>query len=79
MKPLSPRRAVIELVFLVLVVDAVFVAGYFLAGIRQASDPAKLVFTVVWTLVTLAVVIRGLVRLRSARLERREPTRSPHR
>ena len=79
MKQGSSSRAVIELVLLVLVVDAVFIALYFLAGIKQAPDPAKLAFTVVWTLVTLAVVIRGLVRLRSARLERRGTTPSPNR
>lgn len=79
MKHGGSRRALIELVLLVLMVDAVFVAAYFLAGIKRATDPAKLAFTVVWTLVTLAVVIRGLVRLRSARLERLGTTPSAHR
>jgi hypothetical protein len=77
MKRVSPRRAVIELVLLVVAVDAVFVAAYFLAGIKRVPDAAKLVFTAVWTLVTLAVVIRGLSRLRSHRLDRRGTTPSP--
>ncbi|HEY3011703.1 MAG TPA: hypothetical protein VGJ36_03065 [Gemmatimonadales bacterium] len=59
---------VVALVALVVVVDALFVAVYFLAALRTESDPVKIGFTVVWTLVTLGVVMRGLSRVRSARL-----------
>ena len=58
------------LVGLVLAVDAIFVAVYFLADVERASDPVKVAFTVAWTLVTLAVVLRGLTRIRTARLNR---------
>jgi hypothetical protein len=61
------------LVGLVLAVDAIFVAAYFLGHLRHASDGAKVGFTVLWTLVTLAIVIRGLSRVRSARLDRARP------
>jgi hypothetical protein len=71
---MTAKRAVLELVGLVLLVDALFVAAYFLLDIRTARDSAKLTFTVVWTLVTLAVVIRGLSRLRRGRLDRARPT-----
>jgi hypothetical protein len=64
------RREVLGLVLVVLAVDAVFIAGYFLARLPAASDPVKLTFTAVWTLVTLGIVIRGLARVRSARLRR---------
>jgi hypothetical protein len=64
------------LVALVLGVDALFVAIYFLGDLRRASDPGKLVFTALWTLVTLGVVIRGLSRIRSARLDRAGPGQS---
>jgi hypothetical protein len=60
---------VLQLVGLVLLVDAIFGAAYFLGNLRT-SDPAKLAFTALWTLVTLAVVIRGLSRVRKARLIR---------
>jgi|1185.fasta_scaffold329793_2 hypothetical protein len=63
------RREVFVLVALVLAVDLVFIAAYFLAGLRGASDPVKLGFTVLWTLANLAVVMRGLTRLRKARLQ----------
>ena len=66
MKPVG--REALLLVGLVLLVDAIFVAAYFLGNLRTISDPAKVGFTVVWTLVTLAVVIRGLSRVRKARL-----------
>jgi hypothetical protein len=62
------KREVLWLVVAILVVDALFVAAYFLAQIKDASDGAKIAFTVLWTLVTLAVVIRGLARVRSLRL-----------
>jgi hypothetical protein len=72
-------REALRLVGVVLLVDAGFVAAYFLANLRIASDPAKLAFTAVWTLVTLAVVIRGLSRVRSARLAGPEQSRdAPH-
>ncbi len=61
-------REVLLLVGVVLLVDAIFVAAYLGANLRKGSDPAKLAFTAVWTLMTLAVVIRGLSRVRKARL-----------
>ena len=61
------KREVMWLVIAVLLVDAVFVSLYFLAGLDTASDSGKIVFTALWTLVTLAVVIRGLARVRSVR------------
>jgi hypothetical protein len=64
------KREVLVLVGLVLAVDAVFVAVYFLADVELATDAAKVAFTVVWTVMTLAVVLRGLTRIRSARLHR---------
>jgi type VI protein secretion system component VasK len=67
------RKEVLVLVALVLLVDAIFVAAYFLGRLPTASDTGKLVFTTVWTVVTLCVVIWGLARVRSARPHRGEP------
>jgi hypothetical protein len=64
------RREVVLLIGLVLAIDAVFVAVYFLASVRSASDPAKLAFTGVWTVAILVVAVRGLSRIRSARLRK---------
>lgn len=61
------RREVVWLMIAVLLVDGVFVALYYLGGLRNASDLSKIAFTALWTLVTLAVVIRGLARVRSVR------------
>jgi RsiW-degrading membrane proteinase PrsW (M82 family) len=61
-------REVLWLVIAVLLVDAVFIGAYFVARVRGASGVSKLIFTALWTLVTLAVVIRGLARVRSVRL-----------
>jgi len=67
---MTVKREALVLVGLVLVVDTIFIALYFGAGIQRASDSVKLVFTVVWTGINLAVVIRGLTRIRSARVNR---------
>ena len=65
----TARREVLLLVAVVLVVDLVFVAAYFVARVRTSSASVKLGFTAFWTLATLGVVIRGLTRLRKARLD----------
>ena len=71
---MTVKRVALFLVALVLVVDALFIAVYFGAGIERASGGVKIAFTVVWTAVNLIVVIRGLSRIRSARVNR--PDRS---
>jgi len=62
------KREVLVLVGQVLAVDALFIAVYFGAGIERGSDRVKIAFTVVWTVINLVVVIRGLTRIRSARV-----------
>ena len=64
------RREVLILVGLVVVIDLVFIAAYFLGSIDRSSDQMKLLFTVVWTVITLVVVLRGLLRIRQARSSR---------
>jgi hypothetical protein len=66
------KREVLWLIAGVVLVDVVFAAAYFLADVRNATDSTKLAFTVVWTLVTLGVVLRGLSRIRRVRLESRD-------
>lgn len=67
---MTVKREVLVLVGLVLAVDALFIAVYFGAGIERASDSVKIGFTVAWTVVNLAVIIRGLTRIRAARVSR---------
>lgn len=66
----APGREVLLLVVIVLALDALFVAIYFMGNVRSASDPTKVVFTAVWTLAILVIAIRGLSRIRSARLHK---------
>ena len=65
------RRAVLTLVGLVLLIDGVFIGIYYAAGVGRASPSARLGFTLLWTLATLVVVLRGLARVRAERLRRR--------
>jgi hypothetical protein len=66
------KRELLWLIGSVLLVDAVFVAIYFLTDLRNATDTAKVAFTAVWTLATLVVVLRGLSRIRRLRLASRD-------
>jgi RsiW-degrading membrane proteinase PrsW (M82 family) len=72
----SLKREVLWLLVAVLAVDALFVSAYFVGRVRGASDPIKVAFTALWTLVTLGVVIRGLSRIRKARLDSSVTSRS---
>jgi hypothetical protein len=62
------RREVLRLVGLVLVVDGVVIAGYFIAGLTAASAKLTFGYMIVWTGVTLAVVLRGLGRCDEPRI-----------
>ena len=64
------RKEVLLLISAVLAIDAIFIAVYFLARIRSAPDTSKLVFTALWTLAVLLVALRGLAKVRSARLQK---------
>jgi hypothetical protein len=61
-------KELLWLVVLVVAIDAGFILIYFLGHVSAASDTAKLVFTAVWTLAVLIIALRGLSRIRSARL-----------
>ena len=61
------KREVITLIVLVLTVDGIFIAGYFAANLAHASDMVKVIYTGVWTVITMIVVLRGLARIRSLR------------
>lgn len=65
------RREVLALVAWVVAVDALFIGGYFLAGLDRLAGGAKLAYAGMWTAATLAVVLRGLTRVRAERLRRR--------
>lgn len=61
------RREILWLILGVLVVDALFLAGYFLLHLDRAAAGARLGYTAAWTLATLAVVLRALSRIRRLR------------
>ena len=61
------RRQLLLLVAAVVVVDACFIAGYFLFDLNTSGNPARIGYTAAWTVVTLLVVLRFLTRIRSLR------------
>ena len=65
------RREVLSLVVLVLVLHGGFIALYPLAGVASGSANFRLGYGGVWIAATLAVVLRGLWRVRLLRLRLR--------
>lgn len=62
------RREVLALAGLVVAVDAVFIGLYYAAQLSAAGPELRTGYTVLWTAVTLAIVLRSLGRIRAARL-----------
>jgi hypothetical protein len=61
------KRQLFLLVVAVVVVDALFIAGYFLFRLRAAGNAVLVAYTAAWTAVTLLVVLYFLTRIRSFR------------
>jgi hypothetical protein len=65
------KRELSLLVLIVLLIDAGFIALYLLTPLRGAGGTLKLGYIVLWTGITLLVVLRGLGRIRALRVGRR--------
>jgi hypothetical protein len=63
----SLRRAVVQLIAGVLLLDAVAMAIYYLGGIAYSAPRTRMVFLVVWTVVTALTVAFLLKRVRAVR------------
>jgi hypothetical protein len=63
----STRSEVLRLVVSVMLVDAAAIAVFFVARLGDGTARARIIFAVVWTLVTLVVVLAGLARVRESR------------
>lgn len=61
------RKHLMIMVALVLAIDAIAIGVFMTLGIENAPRDRKTIFTGAWTLVTLAVVLNGLYRIRIAR------------
>jgi hypothetical protein len=61
------RRQLLVMILLVAAVDVVAIAAWFLAGIRGRGQGVQVLYAVVWTLATLAVVVVSLRKIRVAR------------
>jgi hypothetical protein len=61
------RKHLMIMVALILAVDTIAVVVYRTMGIEDASRDRRTIFTAVWTLVSLVVVLNGLYRIRAAR------------
>ena len=67
------RKQLMIMVALVLVIDAIAIAVFNTMDIGDTSRGTRTMFTAAWTVVTLAVVLNGLYRIRQARGRRGTP------
>lgn len=61
------RRQLMRMVILVIVIDVAAMALYSFTPLGDAGSDVTLGFTIGWTVLTLAVVLTGLRRIRLAR------------
>ena len=61
------RRAVLQLVIGVVLLDAVAMSAYYFAGIATAASRTRMIFVAVWTVATAITVAVLLRRVRLAR------------
>jgi hypothetical protein len=65
------RAAVLQLAIGVVVLHAIAIAIYYVADIALRPPSIRNAFLIVWMILTLAVVLPGLHRIRAARTRRR--------
>ena len=61
------RKHLMIMMALILLIDAVAIVAFRTLGLDHASRDRKAIFTGVWTLASLLVVLNGLYRIRVAR------------
>ena len=65
--PVDARRAMLHMIALVVLLDVAAIALYHFTSLGHSRGNARIAFVVVWTLLTLAIVLTGLRRIRAAR------------
>ena len=63
----ASRKLLLTLVVLVVVLDAVAIGTYYAFGLSQRPNQVRMAFTVVWAMITLAIVLVYLHRIRQIR------------
>ena len=69
-RSLALRKAVFNLVAAIVVLDALALGIYYLAGIERSSTQTRQIFTIVWVLATAITVAILLRRVRAIRFNR---------
>jgi hypothetical protein len=64
------RRHLLQMIGLVVALDAIMLGIYYATGVKYRSSRVQIVFTAAWTILTLIVVLRGMGRVRAARVQR---------
>ena len=65
------RSAVLRLAISIVILDAIAIAIYYIADVPLRPPSVRYPFFAAWMVLTLAVVLTGLHRIRVARIRRR--------
>jgi hypothetical protein len=63
----ASRKLLLSMVVLVVALDAVAIGTYFAFGLSQRPNQVQMAFTVIWVMITLAIVFVYLHRIRQLR------------
>lgn len=63
----AARRAMLQMIVLVVLLDVAAIAVYRFTSVGVSGRNMRIAFLVAWTLLTLAIVLPGLRRIRVAR------------
>jgi nitric oxide reductase large subunit len=63
----ASRKLLLAMVLLVVVLDVVAIGAYYAFGLSQRPNQVRMAFTVVWAMITLAIVLVYLHRIRQIR------------
>ena len=66
----EPRKQLLKLVGAVVVLHAVFIAAYYALDIRGRTEKTQQAYVAVWVVLTLAIVMTLMKRIRQARRRR---------
>lgn len=63
----ASRKLLLTMVVLVVLLDVVAIGTYYAFGLAQRPNQVRMAFTVIWAMITLAIVLVYLHRIRQIR------------
>ena len=65
------QHELLRMIMLVVALDSVAIFAFLITGMKARTGTPRIVFTTLWTVLTLAVVLSSLHRIRALRIQAR--------